>query len=286
MTYDRQDRDRYFSATHVTHTYAGVMADAFLERGWEAVLFNCTPYTSRQEPLPIQDFDGLVFGFPVFADFAPSVINDWLPTLAGDGKPCATFFTYGGRTSGYAHFHTGQLLERTGFQVLFSGEFLGRHSFNVSGWQILPDRPNDADFSVARAYVDLAIERFSQPAPPSFHLQKPFGYSRAIAALRDKPEVTERAPNHPVRVSEPCSMCRDCETGCPTQSFNADTGLSDPGTCIECMHCVYICPDEVIQVDPKVGAAYPDFMGFWHLTDELLDAKRSMILTEPWQAAC
>ena len=146
----------YFSATHVTRSFVRVMEAALVERGCKAMLFNVTPYDSRQEPLPLDDYDGIIFGFPVFADFAPSVINAWLPTLDGQGKRCATFFTYGGRATGYAHVHTRQLLEGAGFQVLFSAEFLGRHSFNVSGWRVLPDRPDKGDFSLAREYVDLS----------------------------------------------------------------------------------------------------------------------------------
>lgn len=275
----------YFSATNVTHTYAGVMREALLDHGSEVQLFNVTAYASRQEPLPIDDFDGFIFGFPVFSDFAPSVINAWLPTLDGQGKRCTLFFTYGARTTGYAHFHTKLLLEQAGFQVMFSAEFLGRHSFNVGGWRILPDRPNEQDFNVAREYVALALERFSQNAPAVFRLQKPFGYKRAMASLENQQKCTERGWTHPIRIAEECSMCRDCETECPTQAFDADMGLSDPERCIECMHCVYICPDEVLKVDERMKDAYEEFLTFWHLTEDMMNAKKSNIITEAWQTA-
>jgi len=163
----------YFSGTHVTKTYAEVIGEALNGLDCTVKLFNVTGYASRQIPLPITDFQAWIFGFPVYADFAPCVINDWLPTLEGNSKPCAQFFTYGARTSGYAHFHTMQLLGQAGFQVLLSAEFLGRHSFNVGGWQILPDRPGQQDFVVAKQYATLALERFSTPSPPVFQLQKP-----------------------------------------------------------------------------------------------------------------
>ena len=275
----------YFSATNVTHTYAGVMREALLDHGSEVQLFNVTAYASRQEPLPIDDFDGFIFGFPVYADFAPSVINAWLPTLDGRGKRCALFFTYGARTTGYAHFHTKLLLEQASFQVLFSAEFLGRHSFNVGGWRVLPDRPNEQDFTVALEYVALALERFSQDAPTFFRLQKPFGYNHAMASLENQQKRTERGWTHPIRITEECSMCRDCETECPTQAFNADTGLSNPERCIECMHCVYICPDEVLKVNERMKDAYEGFLTFWHLTEDMMNAKKSKIITEAWHSA-
>jgi ferredoxin/flavodoxin len=275
----------YFSATNVTHTYAQVIEQALRDRGHTVQLFNVTAHARRQEALPLDDFDHFIFGFPVFADFAPSVINEWLPTLDGQGKRCAQFFTYGARTTGYAHFHTKLLLERAGFQVLFSAEFLGRHSFNVGGWRVLPQRPDERDFSVAREYVALALERFSQDAPPIFRLQKPFAYNHVLAALEGRQERTERGWTNPVRVVEECSMCLDCETECPAGAFDADTGLSDPERCIECMRCVYICPDQVLKIDERMKGVYEGFLKDWHLTEGMMEAKKSKIITQAWQTA-
>ena len=282
---DRRIALVYFSATNVTHTYAKVMEKALLDEGSEVQLFNVTAFASRQEPFSIGDFDGFIFGFPVFGDFAPSVINAWLPTLDGQGKRCAQFFTYGARTTGHAHFHTKLLLEQAGFQVMLSGEFLGRHSFNVGGWRILPDRPDEQDFAVAREYIALALERLSEDAPAVFKLQKPFGYNRAIALLGEQKTPTERGSTHPIRPTEECSMCRNCETECPARAFNADTGLSDPVRCISCMRCVYICPDKVLKIDERMKDAYEEFLSSWHLTEDMMNAKKSKIITEAWQAA-
>jgi ferredoxin len=275
----------YFSATNVTHAYAQVIQEQLVDQGCIVQLINVTSRASRQKPLPIDGFDGFIFGFPVFIDFAPSVVNEWLPTLNGQGKNSTLFLTYGGRTTGYAHFHTKSLLEQSGFQVLFSGEFLGRHSFNVGGWQILPERPNEQDLDVTKEYAALALERFSQDAPALLRLQKPFGYDQIIASLKDKPKRTERALTNPVRITEECSMCRECESECPTQAFNADTGLSDPGACIDCMRCVYICQDKVLKVDERMKGFYQHFLSHWNLTEEMMNAKKSKIITESWQAA-
>ncbi len=233
----------YFSGTQVTHAYAEVMRQAFAEQGCEARLVDVTSYASRQEPLPIEEFDGLVFGFPVYGDFAPSVINAWLSTLAGRGKRCAQFFTYGARAVGHAHYHTKVLLERAGFQVLLSAEFLGRHSYNVAGWRILPLRPDERDFAVAREYVATALQRFTQAVPPVLRLEAPPGYDRAVESLPGRQGTAEHKWTHPRRVTESCSMCRECEAGCPAQAMDAQTGSADPARCITCFHCVTICPE-------------------------------------------
>ena len=67
------------------------------------------------------------------------------------------------RTTGYAHFHTKNQLDNANFQVLLSAEFFGRHTFNVGGWRILPERPDEDDFKVARDYANLAFQRFITP---------------------------------------------------------------------------------------------------------------------------
>jgi ferredoxin len=275
----------YFSATNVTKTYAEVIHKELLRRECEAQLINVTGYSSRQEFLPVDDFNGFIFGFPVFADFAPSVINEWIPTLDGKGKKCAMFFTYGARTTGYAHFHTKLLLEKAGFQVQFSAEYLGRHTFNIAGWRILPNRPDERDFAVAREFAALALERFFDDSPKVFVLQKPFAYNEKMELLKHRQKSTARGWCHPIRFVQECQMCRRCETECPNQAFNADTGSSDPLRCIECMHCVYICPEKALKVDDRMKDAYDDFLEDWHLTEEMMNEKRSKIITAAWQAA-
>ncbi len=276
----------YFSATDVTKICAETIQNELVQNDADAQLINVTSYTSRQKSFNFGQYAGVIIGFPVYGDFAPSVINEWLPTLHGDNTPCAMFCTYGARTSGYAHFHTQQLLQQAGFRVLFSAEFLGRHTFNLAGWQVLPDRPDENDLAVARAYANLARERFAQDAPEELHLQKPFAYNLVMHSMQHEPQNTERGWTHPVRFTDTCQMCRRCETECPNQAFDADRGLSDPARCIRCQRCVYICPDKALKVDDRMKGAYQNFLQDWHLTETSMQTKRSKIITASWQAAC
>ena len=275
----------YFSGTGVTQVYAQVIQKELGKLGCEVSLKNVTTYSVRQRPLQVTNHDAFIFGFPVYDDFAPSVINDWIRSLDGEGKRCGMFFTYGARTTGYAHFHTKLLLEAANFQVYFTAEFLGRHSFNLGGWNILPDRPDEQDFEVAKELAKVAVERFSLREQISLQLQKPFGYYYAIDAMAKVKPSTERGWANPTRPEDVCSMCGDCEVECPTQSFDAETGTSNPETCIGCLHCVYICPDQVIRLNESKKFSFDDFKAFCHLTEEMMDAKKSKIITEFWQAA-
>ena len=112
----------------------------------------------------------------------------------------------------------------------------------MGGWRVLPSRSNVQDFSVAEEYIALALERFSQDTPAVLRLQKLFGYNLAMTALEKQQKRAERGLAQPIRRADECSMCCECETECPTEAFDADTGLSDIERCIECMRCVYIWP--------------------------------------------
>ncbi|NMB54469.1 MAG: 4Fe-4S binding protein [Leptolinea sp.] len=276
----------YFSATGVTAAYAGAITKKMTDLDCRVDQINITSFDARQKPLPVCEYDAFIFGFPVFSDFAPIVVNDWLNLLNGCGKKCATFFTYGGRTTGYAHFHTGQILEKANFKVEFSAEFLGPHSFNIGGWTALSERPNEEDLNIAGEFADLAVERFSQPEPSGFKLQKPFGYNQILEIRQKPPKKTERGWTNPVRVDGECDLCRICEEECPSAAFNVDTGLSDIEKCIGCMHCVYICPNHVIHIDARMKDAYQNFLADWNLTEAIMSAKKSKIITQPWQANC
>jgi NAD-dependent dihydropyrimidine dehydrogenase PreA subunit/flavodoxin len=273
----------YFSGTTVTKSYAEIIHAQLNETGCNAELTDITPHSARRKPLHVESYDGIIFGFPVYADFPPRVINEWLPTLKGNGKPCVLFVTYGGRTSGYAHFYGLSLLRTAGFRVQFSAEFLGRHTFNIAGWNLLPNRPNEQDFKVAREFAMLAAERFTRPYAGVFSLQKPFGYDRAVEDMEKAQPGADRKWTNPVREGV-CSLCGTCEQNCPARAIDHRTGISDPVKCIECMRCVYDCPEKVLKTDKQMEGYYPTFLEEWGLTDELLSHKQSRIITVPWQA--
>jgi ferredoxin/flavodoxin len=269
----------YFSGTHVTKSYAEIIYEHMTENGFQAGLIDITPFSARRTPLPADDYHGFVFGFPVYADFLPSVIDVWLPTLGGSGKPCVVFVTYGGRTSGHAHFHACSLLHQAGFLVQLSAEFLGRHTFNLAGWDMLPDRPNQEDFTVAREFAGLAVKRFNHPDPQGLTLQKPDSFDSALHEMRNRPPAKERKWTNPMRLFK-CSLCGACESQCPTQAMDHRTGLSDPVKCIECLHCMYICPDKALKADDHMESFYPSFLKECNLTAELMSQKQSRIITD------
>ena len=188
----------YFSGTDVTAIVARSVSRRLTELGYETEMTDITPKRTR-DSFDADRFDAFVFGAPVYADFAPSAVNEWLESLEGNNRPCVIYCTYGGRTSGYFHFHTWQILRKRGFVVLMSAEFLGRHTFNVAGWNVLPDRPDDSDLLIAGELAEKSAELFSEEEPAPLFLQKPLGYKEKLASLKNRAPQLKPSPNQPFR---------------------------------------------------------------------------------------
>ena len=62
-------------------------------------------------------------------------------------------------------------------------------------------------------------------------------------------------------------------------------GEADPRRCIECMRCVYVCPDKAVSAPEGMKDAYRNFVAEWNLTERVLASKKSRTITELWQAA-
>jgi ferredoxin/flavodoxin len=273
----------YFSATGITESFVSAIGKELEKQDCLVTKINITSKSFRESKdarIKLDSFDYLIFGFPVFKDFAPEVVENWLASLNGSGRKSVMFFTYGGRTTGYAHYHTKILLENAGFKVGFTAEFLGRHSINLIGWRALPGRPNEEDFTIARNFAVQALRYFSETKiSEPFILQKPFGYDIVINHRLNQSKPTERTWCNPLRISDSCSMCRKCEEECPSGAIDADSGMSDIGKCIECLHCVYICPDQVLKGNEKIAGHYPIFLKNFNMTDKFMNFKKSKIIT-------
>ncbi len=263
----------YFSATGITETIANHIA-AILEREGNSVkLTNIITPDSRGSQFDFSEFDSYIFGFPVFGGRPPTVAEEWMKTLDGRKKKCSMFFTYGARDLEWAHQITYYLLTQANFQVVLSAEFIGKHSLNVAkGWSLAKDRPNQFDFDIAIEFGLQSIKRF----------QKGSEFSIDLSEFTYKPKKTRKARGswanlYPSRGKDDCSMCYLCEKECPVKAFDAISGETNKKLCIQCMHCVTICPDNVIYIG-EVSQLFKKFSDRWGLTKDVVEQKRSKII--------
>jgi ferredoxin/flavodoxin len=265
----------FFSATGNTRQIADQIASRLKELGSEAKLIDITSPEKRQANSDLSKYDGMVLGAPIHSMRAPRLVRDWIATLQGDGMKCATYFTYGGFQVHPTHFDTRQRLEDRGFKVVASAEFLGKHTFNLGGWQAMLGRPDNEDASLARQYADALYARFS-------------GQDDAVVQDLDKGPYTEDQLNQfedfrfklvtqlPTRNGEECQQCLLCEEECPAGAMDAETGQADPGKCIVCLRCMDNCPDEALAIN-DISPFFQHKMEMDGETPETLAAKKSKL---------
>ncbi|MFX0063364.1 MAG: EFR1 family ferrodoxin [Candidatus Hermodarchaeota archaeon] len=265
----------YFSATGNTAKIAKVIKEQLKALDVEVKDYDITSYSDRLKPLDLTPYDAVIFGFPVYANKAPHVVREWLTTLNGMGKKCSMFFTYGGVFVDRVHSSTRQILERQNFEVVSSAEFLGAHSFNVAGWNLIKTRPNASDFMIAQEYASRTYKRLKGEDPSSFDLFK----SLPEVESQPKPATKSKSPDfrhYPTREGQECSMCRTCENLCPSGAMNADTGTVSGDFCMLCFRCITNCPDQVLQIE-DLRSIWQNISARTGLTEEIIEKKVSKI---------
>jgi ferredoxin len=262
-----------FSATGNTRKIAEAICARLNELGADAAIWDITIPADRQREFNMQDCDALLLGSPIHSMRAPRLVRDWIAGLKGDGKKCATFFTYGGFQVHPTHFDACQRLKKQGFQVVASADFPGAHTFNLGGWQSMAGRPDESDQTVAREYAEKVYQRFS-------------GQDESLVPELDEGPYTEEQLDQfegfrfkmvtmlPTRGGEECQLCMLCEEQCPSGAMNAETGQADPEKCIVCLRCVQICPDEALKIN-DLSAGFNLKIQMDHETAATLAAKKS-----------
>ena len=265
----------YFSTTGMTKLFVDKVSNIIHNKGYQAKEINITSHKSREKKISFDEFDVVIFGFPIYGRQAPKPAREWLKTIKVEKKRCAMFFTYGGVMRGDIHNSTKKLLEESGFEVIASAEFLAKHTFSIAkGWELLENYPRIEDFDVAKEYTIKLLDKFNEEKiePITFKLAEDnLAKPKPLKKDDSREQLTIEKPS---RKDQDCSMCRDCEELCSTGAFNADTGEADKDKCIWCMHCIAICPDEVIEIN-DLTEYFKFFKERLALTDELLNSRKS-----------
>lgn len=263
----------YFSATGNTAKIAKTISESLkTHENVNVEEIDITTYSSRDKENKLDKYEGIFFGFPIYAFRAPKLIRDWLNTL-GDGKNkmVSAFFTYGGVRVGIAHHNIKQILEEKNLQVVSTGEFLGKHTSNLAGWTLMSDRPNQEDLNIAKEYAEKTLMRFMGKDIGIVKFDTPEMTETQVDKIEDSANK-RRIP--PSRHGEECTQCKTCEENCPTNAMDAVLGEADPEKCIGCLKCVDNCPDEALKVADrkKMFAVMEKAL---NLTPEILASRKS-----------
>lgn len=139
-------------------------------------------------------------------------------------------------------------MEQQDFRVISSAEFVASHSFNLVGWNILNNRPNEEDLELAQEYTKLTIQKFLK----AFDKLLKLGIKNIPESVFVKIENNiKRFVETPLIETEKCSTCLKCESECPSGAIDIKRRYVDSEKCIRCFRCVKICPEGNIKVKDK-----------------------------------
>lgn len=263
----------YFSPTENTAKIAEIVKNKLDELHNEVEEFNITNYSERQKKIDLGQFEAIIFGFPIYYWRAPRLIRDWLLTLKGESKKSSVFFTYGGVNVGLAHHNIKNILTNQNFLLVSTAEFVGKHTYNLAGWNLNKSRPNQEDFEIAKDYTVKTYKRFIGEDTGTVSFKPSHINEEAV----DRIEIMlKKEIPIPFREEE-CNMCRTCEELCPANAMDADKGKPNKRTCIRCLRCVANCPDNVLKTQNML-VQYQLIKKATKFTDEILNSRKSKIL--------
>jgi ferredoxin len=266
----------YYSATGNTAKIAKVLMNSFNKFGVSVEYYNICENEKRvalAESLDLSKFDGFIFGSPVYAYRTPKFIREWIKKLNGKKIKTALFFTYGGVSPGAVHNDTIRMFQERNFNVISTAEFLGKHTFNLAGWDLLEERPNKRDFKVAKDYAKIIFKRFKAESKKCFiEIQSPALNEKTLKRIRKRAFDALKPPNF----LENCTSCGICEQNCPTNAIDLKDQSIDIENCMRCLKCVQICPENALEVQ-NISNLLSILKKIEDLTEESVNKKESKI---------
>ena len=244
-----------FSATGNTAAIAEAVGRRLSELGAQVDTLDITLPGNREQPVDMTPYQAAVFGAPIHASRAPRVVRSWMETLDGQGKKCATFFSYGGFNVHPTHHSTREILSRRGFKLAASADFLGCHTYNLGGWRAMEGRPDASDVNMAEEFADKIFSRFSGKDPASVVDLNPGLFTEKELDNMENGRY-KLVSKLPTRDGAECQMCLLCQDQCPTGAMDAQAGRVDPNLCIVCLRCFKNCPDQALKINDLAAAFY------------------------------
>ncbi|MFO8019770.1 MAG: EFR1 family ferrodoxin [Promethearchaeia archaeon] len=235
----------YFSPTGNTKKIAEKIRTTLLELEADIFEFDITSYQDRKDRIRFSRFNACFFGFPVHGWRVPKILREWFKTIKGSGLKCSTFITYGGINPGIVHYDIQQILNRQEFHLFSTAEFLGRHTFNLAGWEVAVNRPNTSDFHVAEQYTRLTYRKFHSKNSALDPFSKPHISNKKLKKIENRPRKFVPPPKINKEI---CKQCGVCNEKCPNAAIDLQTQSINQSDCIRCLRCVKYCPEDAVTL--------------------------------------
>jgi len=263
----------YFSATGNTEKIANEIKIELVQLNNEVSGYNIANRNIRKEMNNFELYDAIIFGFPVYYLRAPRIVREWMLTRKGNGIKCSMFFTYGGVEVGISHSNMQNILTKQNFELVASAEFLTKHTYNLAGFKLMENHPNNIDFKIVREFAKISYHKFLKHDNQELLLESPNLSEEQV----NKIEVTfRRAIPIPYIDPESCNECGICEKLCPTNAMEIKRRKPRRKDCIRCLRCLVSCPEKAIKI-PDMTPQYQYLKKHMKIDEKALKKIRSKI---------
>ena len=193
----------------------------------------------------------LIIGVPVYAQRIPRVIKERLSRLKGSGQPLIIISLCGGIGKGIALKQLEELLEKSGFNVVGAGAFIGEHSFSSNMLEIEKNRPDKDDLQLANKFGKSIMDKLKK-----IDSVEDFNNLNIKGRLTCMPRIVpqnnaEWFVHNPDIDSKKCNGCGICADICPANAINRNDFSIDNELCLRCFACVKSCPAGAREIKYK-----------------------------------
>ncbi len=241
----------YFSPTNSTNKVIDAIEDGLGVDAEESI--NLTDFEVRTNfKLDITSKDELlIIGVPVYCQRIPRVVKEPLSRLKGSGQPIIIISLCGGIGKGLALKQLEELVEKSGFNVVGAGAFIGTHSFSSNVLEIEKNRPDKEDLKLANRFGKSIIDKLKKiDSVENFNKLNIKG--RLTCIPRIVPQNNAKWFVHNPKVdSKKCNRCGICVDLCPTNAINKNDLSIDDELCLRCFACVKSCPTGAREINYK-----------------------------------
>lgn len=235
----------YFSPTHTSKKIATGIA-----KGIGAENNKVIDLTLGIEDPIIIDKGLTVIAVPVYCGRISETALHRLQKIKGNQVPAIIAVVYGNRDYDDALIELRDEAIKLGFIPVAGGAFIGEHSYSTKEYPVAANRPDSEDLRQA--------ENFGKEVAEKLESVQDINTLPLLNVKGNIPYLAVKAgqPSTPTTIEDMCVQCEHCVDICPVGTIRMeDKIVSNPEECIQCCVCVKECPNEArsyITPFPKV----------------------------------
>lgn len=223
-----------FSPTGGTAAAADAVTASWPEPG---TTIDLTDTKLDYSAISIQPDDLVLIAMPSYGGRAPGLAMRRLSLISGNGAKCAILCVYGNRAYEDTLLELSDAAKDCGFTVIGATVAVAQHS-------IIPDvaagRPDASDLQELTLFGREILEKAEKGGSP---------VAAQIPGSRPYKKSASMPPFIP-KATRACNSCGTCAANCPTGAIDKEhPRKGDSSSCVSCMRCVKICPNDARKVN-------------------------------------